>query len=468
MKLWKAFGVVWMAVMGVAAAHADGPKSEDFAKGIRLETPGAAPVYRLALPDDVYRTATRDDLGDIRVFNAGGEPTPHALIRPRPAEAAATLVDLPFFPLHGRSDGASADVFLQFRLDGDGTVIRAGRKPTAGEERVQGYLVDAGGLERSPEALILDWATPETGAASAAIEVGNDLSQWKPLVSSATLARLRYGGHSLEQRTIPLPNRRYTYLRIRWLPGGTPLRLTRVAARLSPVHRDVDRQTLELTGREAEGDAGPALHYDSGGRFPVDRATVAMNRPNSLMEGALFSRPDGETDWRVRHRGLFYRLTLDGTTLESGPIRLQSTATDRFWRLEAGEGVGGLGANPPALILEWTPHELVFLAGGGGPFTLAYGSGRAEPPDAALGSLLETLKEGGASDIAGRAAVGETVVLGGGEALHPPAPPLPWRQWALWAVLVAGVLLLGWMAWRLHREMRGGDAGAKGNRGEVR
>jgi hypothetical protein len=463
MRLWKAFGILWMAAMGVAVAWADGPKPEDFARGIRLETPGAAPVYRLALPDEVYRTTTRDDLGDIRVFNAAGEPMPHTLIRPRPAEAAATRVDLPFFPLHDRSDGASADLFLQFRLDGDGTVIRAGRKPTAGEERVQGYLVDASGLERSPEALILDWAIPETGAASAVVEAGDDLSRWRPLVPSATLARLRYGGHSLERRTIPLPDRRYKYLRIRWLPGGTPLGLTRVKARLSPVRREVDRRTLELAGRAAEGDDGPALHYDSGGRFPVDRATVAMNRPNSLMEGALLSRPDGETDWRVRHRGLFYRLTLGGTTLESGPIRLPSTATDRFWRLEAGEGAAGMDADPPALILEWTPHELVFLAGGDGPFTLAFGSGRAESPDAALGSLLETLKDGGASDIAGRAALGETVVLGGGEALRPPAPLLPWRQWALWAVLVAGVLLLGWMAWRLHREMGGGDAGPRGN-----
>lgn len=461
MKFWKALGILWMAAMGAAVAWADGPKPENFAKGIRLETTGAAPVFRLALPDDVYRTATRNDLGDIRVFNAAGEPTPHVLIRPRPAETAAALADLPFFPLHGRSEGAPADVFLQFRLDGDGTVIRAGRKPADGEERVQGYLVDASGLARSPAALILDWATPETGAVTAAVEGGDDLSHWQALVPKAALARLRYGGHALEQHTIPLPDRRYKYLRIRWLPGGRPLDVTRVSARLSPVRRDVERRTLELAGRTAGDGDGPALEYDAGGRFPVDRTAVAMNRPNSLMEGKLLSRSDDAAAWRVRHRGVYYRLNMGETTLESGPVRLSSTVTDRFWRLEAGEGAGDMGADPPTLILEWAPHELVFLAGGSGPFTLAYGSGRVGPPDAALGSLLKTLKDGGASDIAGRAAVGETVVLGGGEVLKPPAPPLPWRQWALWAALVAGVLLLGWMAWRLHGEMRGGDAEEK-------
>ncbi len=451
-KLWM-LGMLWMTAFGAGMAHADAPKPGDFARGVRLKTEGAAPIYRLALPDALYRVATRDDLGDVRVFNGAGAPVSHVLIRPRVAETAAERVDLPFFPIHDRETGAAEQV-VRFQLAPDGAVIRIGQEPAEREERIIGCLVDAGRLRRSPEALILDWSSPESGAVSAAVEGSHDLSRWQPLAPKVVLARLRYGQYALEQRTIPLPERRFNYLRVRWL--DEPLDVTKIAVRLSPVRQEAARRTLPLTGRKTEAENGPAFLYDAGGRFPVDRAAVAMTGSNRLLEGVLSSRPENGEDWRVRLRGLFYRLTLGESILESDPADLPSIVTDRHWRLEPASGQSGAGAAPPDLILAWKPHELAFLAEGDKPFTLAFGSRRVEAPDAALGSLLESLKEGGASGVDAWAEVGESLVLGGDGALALPSRPLPWRQMILWAVLAAGVLLLGWMAWRLQREMRSG------------
>lgn len=55
-------------IMPVCAAS--DPAPDDFAAGALLSTPGDAAIYRLSLPPAAYLSLTRDDLGDLRVFNA--------------------------------------------------------------------------------------------------------------------------------------------------------------------------------------------------------------------------------------------------------------------------------------------------------------------------------------------------------------------------------------------------------------
>ena len=49
---------------------------------------------------------------------------------------------------------------------------------------------------------------------------------------------------------------------------------------------------------------------------------------------------------------------------------------------------------------------------------------------------------------------GKRIVLGGPQRLSPLPKPLPLRQIMLWSVLVAGVLVVAVMAWRLARRLK--------------
>ena len=51
---------------------------DSFAKGMELTTTSAG-IQTLLLPESVYRGISSPSLGDLRVFNAAGEPVPHAL-----------------------------------------------------------------------------------------------------------------------------------------------------------------------------------------------------------------------------------------------------------------------------------------------------------------------------------------------------------------------------------------------------
>ena len=64
------------------AALSGAAEPDDFAFGLRVDMPGWAAIYKLALPEEIYRGALRFDLGDLRVFNAAGEEVAHALRQP--------------------------------------------------------------------------------------------------------------------------------------------------------------------------------------------------------------------------------------------------------------------------------------------------------------------------------------------------------------------------------------------------
>ena len=93
----------------------------------------------------------------------------------------------------------------------------------------------------------------------------------------------------------------------------------------------------------------------------------------------------------------------------------------------------------------------MFAARGRGPFVLAFGK-----YDAPAGSLpIETL----VPDYATKRALPATVAvasaaarvdLGGATRLQKPPDT---RRWVLWGALLLGALVLGWMAWRLSRDM---------------
>jgi hypothetical protein len=127
----------------------------------------------------------------------------------------------------------------------------------------------------------------------------------------------------------------------------------------------------------------------------------------------------------------------------------------RYWLLRVDPRAGAPGEAPP-LRAGWQPQEIVFAARGHAPFTLAYGNYQAASgalPIATMVPGYDSAKNPLANVAVARA--GEPITLGGAEQLRKP-PDV--KRWVLWAALVLGVVVLGWMAWRLSREMAAATA----------
>ena len=92
----------YTSMIVAAIAIADEPGLEQFAKGYELKTDGSAAIYKLNLPESIYQTTVRKDLGDIRVFNKDKKRVPHAIRRPVSNQEKEMIhLDLAYFPLHG-------------------------------------------------------------------------------------------------------------------------------------------------------------------------------------------------------------------------------------------------------------------------------------------------------------------------------------------------------------------------------
>jgi hypothetical protein len=125
-------------------------------------------------------------------------------------------------------------------------------------------------------------------------------------------------------------------------------------------------------------------------------------------------------------------------------------AARRYWLLRVDQKGGGVGEGAIQVRAGWIGRELVFAARGPGPFQIAYGNGRAQPNALAI----QTLVPGWGTDSApriGRATVGSVRTLAGEAAAR---QRIDLRKWGLWGALLAGVALLGWMAWRLSSRLR--------------
>jgi hypothetical protein len=448
-----------LVLPSVAAATV---QPDDFAYGRPLSLTSKGAVYRLNVPRDIYATVTRDDLGDIRIFNKAGMAVPHVLRRPQKSkEQLEILKALPFFPLY-RQDDRTGQEGLSVRIAKglDGAVIDVQSEENKGDDaqELTGYIIDAREFEFRVDELDIAWQSEKaTNVATVALAFSQDLTHWTTLVPQATLARMEYSGHEIRQTKIPVQAKGGGYLRLSWPTPQNRITVEKITAIRKSKTPDPVRSWTTFQGASAEDNQKPgiqAFDYDSAAHMPADRLRLGFDDQNTLVQARVYSRPHPDADWRSRQSGLIYDLRFEAETRIQNTLTFEPTP-DRYWRVEIEEGTGGGLANIPIVELGWLPHELLFVARGEGPFMLAYGSVRLDEEALVNGSsdLLTGIMGSDEQTLIKEATLMPQTLLGGPDRLIPEPPPPPWRQWLLWFVLVIGVGLVAWMAINLSKGM---------------
>lgn len=433
----------------------------DFAYTAPIATASATPFHRIALPGEVYRVLASGDLRDMRVFNASDEVVPHAIEPRRSAQVEkAATIEVPLFPLPRlTSDDAALSVQVEKR--GDGTIVSVIRDAQVGAtDAPDAYLLDASRLERTVSALELvpaDRSAQFIGRMR--VEASEDLGHWRTLAADAPLLVTHANGQTLSRLRIELPATAAKYWRASWVGGSAAQRTVSFAkAALEPAAstREPARiwQRVEpLRARLNEGEYAYELPIGA----PIDRLRLHLPQVNSVAPVTLLTRSRSEDPWRAIGSYTVYRLQQEGAEFESPDIAASPT---RELLLRIDNRGGGLGSGAPMLEIGWIPHTLVFAARGAGPYRLAYGSAQANGADYPIQSLIPDYGDGSSDTVRkliGPAALGNATTAGGEALLR---PQLDLKRWILWSVLVATVLLLGLMAYRLWKQMRKGSAQA--------
>ncbi|MDQ3398480.1 MAG: DUF3999 domain-containing protein [Deinococcota bacterium] len=435
------------AILALAAAQ-EALSPHDFARGATVEPAGDAPLQGVLLPADVYRFSRYEDLHDVRVFNAGGEVLPHAVVSATQlVSPSPRLQEVPAFSML-TAQAEQAEPLPAPAEEAEGLDLGG----VLGDTQVAGapatYLIDASALDQEVQGLRLYWQdTAESFLRTILVESSEDLLTWEPWGEAVILAGLRFGSAQLVRNEILLPPRRASYIRL--------IRADNVNLPLPELIRAVVELVTELI-QEARrwwrpavtSVAASSISYDLGALLSVDSARFVLPRENTLAQIRLSSSAAAGGGWQLRYEGLIYQLlTGDGEIAATSAVFIPTT--DRYWLLEL---PGGGGVEPSLLELGQLPERLVFLARGEPPFTLAYGSTTAPEADFGMDGLLELIvAQEGEVEIA-TATLGAPRDLAGERALVSPAAARTRLGLGVAAVLV--VMMVGLLLFRRRLEKK--------------
>jgi len=450
--LWIATTLLFLCSINALAKDS---RPSDFAYGIPLQTGGTDALYKFSLPDEVYRTVTTGDLGDICVFNSQGEVVPFTLSRiSAPSPARPETRKLSLFPVTGQRQSDSGTMSLLVRRDDEGSILSVATTETGTRQsRISSYLLDASVLKVPLSDLTLEWANqPEGTVAKIRIEGSDNLEDWTLLVPSAVLISLRYGDHRLERRVIEMNGARMKYYRLSSATSVELPRLVSAVARLTVSGVELPRHWESVNATPRSNRTGDYL-FTTTGLMPVDRIRVRLPQENTLIQATFFSRATEKDHWKAGPSALLYRLRIRGEEITTTDLVLPATS-DRYRLMRIDQSGGGLGKGLPVITFGWVPAEILFLARGEGPFQLAYGSGKSGNCDHGGSALFRQFSaQHKERYVAGVAVTGPPSLLAGKAVLRRPLLPTDGKTAVLWSLLLLGVGILAWMALRLHRQL---------------
>ncbi|MBC8785097.1 MAG: DUF3999 domain-containing protein [Pseudomonas fluorescens] len=421
----------------------------DFTTHVPLAVSGNGPWYRLELPLAVQLSARQADLSDVRVFNAAGEPQAYALSRQSAQRTERRdVADVKWFPLYAADTRESVPNVLM-KSTAEGTLLEV-RPSKAGQQVLRGWVLDASAIKAPLQQLSLDWRREQDGFQRFSIEASDDLQHWQSW-GDGQVARLSFADERVEQHDVSLPGQSARYLRLVWqgqpAPQLTSAKLVSASSSSLPLPLVWSQP---LSGARLK--AGEYTWQLPTG-LPVERVRVELKQPNTLAPVTLAGRRDAHQAWQPLSNGLLYRLTQNGQDVVQDELQLPGQAVAEL-KLQVDERGGGLGIEAPALRFAVRATQLVFLARGEPPFTLALGNGSVKAANLPLSTLIpdysaERLKTLGQATVTGAVVVKPSVVA-----------PLPevggdWKKLGLWAVLLLGVAALGAMAYSLLRAPAG-------------
>ena len=450
------------AMLAAGAARAE-PAPYRYRAPIAIDAP--APFVQMPLSIAVYAHVEQDDLRDLRIVDARGERVPFAVLPPlATVQLSEQLREASLYPLPARpaADGAWPSP-VDVVVEGDRISVRRRGGPAhtvaAAPRESGGWLIDSGERRRGeppPRRLTLRWSGPAEFSVAYRIETSDDLRQWRPAGSGQVMS-LQSASGTLAQPVVGLPESPGRFIRLVWAEPGAAPALSGASVLVAERQRVAVDSTRELTvapSLEPAGSAPPeaaakrALHFDLGGVVPLVDVDLRFEAGTHVAPVRVQGRARVDQPWREVGSGVFYRLERAGEVGSSPPLAVPSAV--RYLRLVPDERAASLDGVAARLVVHASLASLVFAAQGEPPFRLLAGSRDATAAALPVSAVVPQLDSERARF--GRATLGAFAVdEAAAQAAEDAAQRARLRPWLLWGVLIAGVVGLGALVWRLAR-----------------
>ena len=427
----KFFIILQITLLSFWIWAADDFKPEDFA-GTFVYSGKAGSLLLLEIPEELYHGIRRPDLGDIRIFDASDNPVPFNM-RTHPAEIfTPDPANVQFFNWNGGNEN-NFPVNTDIEINTHGGVVKIKNQNNLKESNSV-FLVDLSSLKYIPSKLKI--STANNGRSfntPVSIHYSDDLTDWSSFDKKQILAS--FGGNV--QDTLELPDSSYMrYLLISY--GREAPKPLSMKALFGPQEKPWKYHEARFAGKKSSD--GKKINYNTGSYYPIESIDFVLSETDSIPV-IIRSRHSENDDWEIEDRETIYRYNTSGGIEKNDPFETRSRSP--YWELEAS---GGLSHNSiPEMVIRWKLREIIFLARGQGPWTLAYG--KADCPPLQGGSLsIAAGTETESALFTGEKRYTETAM--------PAAEKQFNRQYLLWAFLAAAVIILTILAFNIAKTMR--------------
>jgi len=184
----------------------------------------------------------------------------------------------------------------------------------------------------------------------------------------------------------------------------------------------------------------------------LEQVQVDLSQANSLAPVTLAGRRESSHPWQPMTSGLLYRLTQNGQDVVQNQLQLDGQVVQQL-KLTVDERGGGLGEQAPSLRFAVRPSQVVFLARGEGPYSLALGSATVKAASLPLTTLVPDYRPARLATLGTATVSGTTTATPAAVTMTAPATvDTNWKKIGLWAVLLLSVLFLAAMAFSLLRK----------------
>ena len=432
----------------------------EFSTQAAVVVPSGTAIARAALPVASIAALRSANGGDLRVFNAAGVSLPHAVIDASRQTlstqdvAGERVLALPIYSaVSGLGVAANAPA-LRIVEGPNRRVIEVGaansgvnQKPDA--NAVRGLLFDTRNLKSELRAVELEGALPPSLIVKVTLDVSTDLKSWRTLTSQSPVFDFGIDGPGNRRVDLPVGQKLDGhYLRLTWSDtpslGITALRTVGVinTKRVEPVVVDLGAPQ-SLADGHVEWTIAPGLQASA--------IRLQTSAANALMPVRVLTRSRSGDPWRVVVNTVVYRLASDNTAQSVNPSVPISGSLEPLVRVEALRGYSLTGV-PITFALEYAPVNVLFIATGDGPFTIATGNASAKSTAVPVTTLMPNYQSGSEFTLP---VLPATVRMN-----QPPAKPsaaaemfgmATQRSYLLWGVLGLAVIVLGGLAVSLLR-----------------
>ena len=460
---WRFAGM--LLLLSGAAAAADTPA--DYAYTMPVGVSGKQAIVQLRLPRAVYLGARSGDLADLRLFDAAGTAMPFALVermqRVQVSRPAAPAAVFPVRAPAGTRQGLPEGLQIQTREDGAVISVTTPAARGAGDE-LASLVLDihapgkAPGADETVAVSALALQLPQgvdSYHARLVIDTSDDLQHWQPLTEASVSWLVNRQGARVRNGRIAFPPRPFRYARVAWAEGK-PIEFAGITAEFV-VSRQAPQEWDSVVLRPASGRAADDLVYAAAVAMPVQAVGVVFHGQNAVLPAVIgqYRQREGR-ELRVLSSATFYQLTQNGQRRVSGNVEVPLTHASQ-WVLRPQAKL----ADRPELRLLWKPASIVFMAGGKGPYTLAFGRAGVQPAFQPLDQVapgfspseLASLEQATSGEAVRQQAADGFSEMGGAAGMFQR------REFWLWALLLCGVAALAAMAWRLTRQLKDSASG---------